>query len=73
MKLIICIFEKLPRLKVNFHESEIYCFGLKKDHYRNFFGCETGAPPFKYLGIPIHSSKLKNGEWKPLENHLSKN
>jgi hypothetical protein len=30
MKLIICIFEKLPRLKVNFHESEIYCFGLKK-------------------------------------------
>ena len=27
MKLIICIFEQLSGLKINFHKSEIFCFG----------------------------------------------
>jgi hypothetical protein len=33
-----------------------------------FFGCEVGALPFKYLGIPIHYRKLLNKEWKLVEN-----
>jgi hypothetical protein len=31
---------------------------------------EDGTFPFKYLGIPIHFRKLKNGEWKPAEDHF---
>jgi hypothetical protein len=31
MKLIICIFEQLSGLKINFHKSEILCFGKAKD------------------------------------------
>lgn len=27
MKLILCIFEQLSGLKINFHNSEIFCFG----------------------------------------------
>jgi hypothetical protein len=34
------------------------------------FGCELGSFPFKYLGIPIHFRKLKNGEWKPVEDRF---
>jgi hypothetical protein len=67
MKLILCIFEELSGLKINFHKSEVFCFGKAKDvenEYISFFGCESGSFPFKYLGIPIHFRKLKNGEWK---------
>jgi hypothetical protein len=31
MKLILCIFEHLSGLKINFHKSEIFCFGKAKE------------------------------------------
>jgi hypothetical protein len=34
------------------------------------FGCQTGSLPFKYLGIPIHYRRLRNGEWKPVEDRF---
>jgi hypothetical protein len=71
MKLILCLFEQLSGLKINFHKSEIFCFGKAKEdetYYKHLFGCEIGSLPFKYLGIPIHYRKLLNGEWKPVED-----
>jgi hypothetical protein len=44
MKLILCIFEQLSGLKINFHKSELFCFGNAKnlqDEYRILFGCDT--------------------------------
>ena len=43
-----------------------------EQQYRNLFGCEIGLFPFKYLGIPIHFRKLKNGEWKPIEDRFER-
>jgi hypothetical protein len=40
MKLILCIFEQLSRLKINFHKSEIFCFGIVVDdeeQYKQIF------------------------------------
>jgi hypothetical protein len=31
MKLILCIFEQLSSLNINFHKSEIFCFGKAKE------------------------------------------
>ena len=31
LKLILCMFEQLSGLKVNFHKSEVFCFGEAKD------------------------------------------
>ena len=73
MKLILSIFEQLSGLKINFHKSEIFCFGKANDaqeEYRKIFGCELGSLPFKYLGIPIHYRKLLNKEWKPVEDRF---
>jgi hypothetical protein len=73
MKLILCIFEQLSGLKINFHKSELFCFGKAKetqDEYRVLFGCEIGSLPFRYLGIPIHFRSLKNGEWKLIEDRF---
>jgi hypothetical protein len=75
MKLILCIFEQLSGLKINFHKSELFCFGQAsevEDQYRALFGCESGSFPFKYLGIHIHFRKLKNGEWKLVEDRFER-
>jgi hypothetical protein len=72
-KLVLCIFEQLSGLKINSHKSEIYCFEKAKEvenYYKQLFGCESGTFPFNYLGIPIHFRKLKNGEWKPVEDRF---
>ena len=74
MKLILCIFEQLSGLKINFHKSEIFSFGKAKDmedQYRHIFGCESGTLPLKYLGIPVHYRTLRNAEWNPIENRFS--
>jgi hypothetical protein len=73
MKLILCIFEQLSGLKINFHKSEIFYFGKAKEEeeqYKILFGCESGTLPFKYMGIPIHFRRLKNGEWKTVEDRF---
>lgn len=54
MKLILCLFEQLSGLKINFYKSELFCFGKAKDEqgaYKQLFGCELGRLPFSYLGI----------------------
>jgi hypothetical protein len=30
LKLLLCAFEQLSGLKINFHKSEIFCFGMLK-------------------------------------------
>ena len=75
MKLVLCLFEQLSGLKINFNKSELFCFGRAKEEqesYKQLFGCELGALPFTYLGIPIHHHKLTNKEWKCVEDRFEK-
>nr|ABA91694.2 transposon protein, putative, CACTA, En/Spm sub-class [Oryza sativa Japonica Group] len=42
LKLILSVFEKLSGLKINFHKSELFCFGQAKECYEQYsdiFGC----------------------------------
>jgi hypothetical protein len=48
MKLILCIFEQLSGLNINFHKSELFCFGKAEDQYKHLFGCQSGMLPIKY-------------------------
>jgi hypothetical protein len=63
MKLLLCAFEQLSGLKINFHKSEFFCYGTAKSNqneYVEIFGCDLGSFPFRYLGIPMHHKKLMN-------------
>jgi hypothetical protein len=43
LKLVLCAFEKLSGLKINFHKSELFCFGQAKEkanEYVAMFGCK---------------------------------
>jgi hypothetical protein len=45
LKLVLSAFEKLFGLKINFHKSELFCFGETKDRteeYVQLFGCKEG-------------------------------
>ena len=75
LKLLLCAFEQLSGLKINFHKSEIFCYGAAKemqDFYTDLFGCNAGEYPFRYLGIPMHHRKLFNSEWGKIEEHFQK-
>jgi hypothetical protein len=70
LKLLLCAFEQLSGLKINFHNSEIFCYGAAKemqDIYTDLFGCNAGEYPFTYLGNQciIDNSLIHNGvKWK---------
>lgn len=75
MKVILCVFEQLSRLKINFQKSEnFYAEKSKKeeDKYRQLFGCNLGSFPFRYLGIPIHYPKLQNIDCKKVEDRFKR-
>ena len=75
MKMLICAFEQLSGLKINFHKSEIFYFGQAKEmeqQYSQLFGCQSGKYPFRYLGIPMHFRKLSNADWRIIEEKFEK-
>ena len=75
MKMILCAFEQLSGLKINFHKSEIFCFGQAKEmehQYSQLFGCQSGMYPFRYLGIPMQFRKLRNADWRIVEEKFEK-
>jgi hypothetical protein len=75
IKLLLCAFEQLSSLKINFHKSELFCYGDAKDleeEYSQIFRCGMGTFPFRYLGIPMHRRKLRNLGWKEVEEKFEK-
>ncbi|WVZ51124.1 hypothetical protein U9M48_002300 [Paspalum notatum var. saurae] len=67
--------DKPSGLKINFHKSEIFCFGHAKEHatlYADSFGCKLGSYLFRYLGLPMHVKKLRNKDWKLIEDRIEK-
>jgi hypothetical protein len=75
LKLILSAFEQLSGLKINFHKSELFCFGEalnQVNDYASLFGCGQGQFLMRYLGIPIHYRRLTLAEWKIVEERLQK-
>ena len=75
MKLLLCAFEQLSGLKINFHKSELFCYGAANANqfeYTQIFGYNVGSFPFRYLGIPMHHRKLMNKDWKHVEERFQK-
>jgi hypothetical protein len=53
-------------MRINFHKSELVTINISdSDEVGKFaamFGCPVGDFPIKYLGIPLHYSKLISRE-----------
>jgi hypothetical protein len=75
LKPILAAFEQLLGLNINFHKSELFCFGEALDassQYTDLFGCGQGQFPIWYLGILIHYQRLTIAEWKQVEERLQR-
>jgi hypothetical protein len=75
MKLLLGAFEQISGLKINFHKSEVLCFGDAQDSlesYLELFGYKYEYFPLKYLGLPIHFKKLRNSDWKIIVERVGK-
>jgi hypothetical protein len=75
MKLLLCAFEQLSGLKINFHKRDMFCYGEAREvenHYTNLFECGLDQYPFRYLGIPMHHKKINNADWKVIEENFEK-
>lgn len=49
-------FEQMSSLKINFHKSELCCFGEaieKQEVYNKILSFKIGGLPMKYLGILV--------------------
>jgi hypothetical protein len=70
LRIVLSAFEKLSGLKINFHKSELFCFGETRERtgeYVELFGCKEGEFPFRYLGIPMSPSRIHNKDWRVVE------
>jgi hypothetical protein len=75
LKVVLSAFEKLLGLKINFHKSELFCFGETRERsgdYVRLFGCKEGEFPFRYLGIPMSPKRLSNMDWRVVEERVQK-
>jgi hypothetical protein len=73
LKLLLCAFEQLSGLKINFHKSEVFCYGAAREmeaSYTSLVGCNSGRYPFRYLGIPMHDRQLLNSECSKVEERF---
>src|SRR6266540_4642157 len=74
-KLLLCAFEQLSGLKINFHKSDLFCYGSAREsqvELSQIFGCDVGSLPFRYLGIPMWHKRLRNMDWKHVEGRFQK-
>ena len=66
--LLLCAFEHLSGLKINFHKSQLFCYGAAKEReleYSEIFGGNKGHYPFNHR-------KLSNEDWNDIIERFKK-
>jgi hypothetical protein len=62
-------------MRINYKKSEIIPLGLDETEtalFANILGCVVGNLPIKYLGIPLHYTKLRREGIQPLIDKILK-
>jgi hypothetical protein len=76
LKWILNYFELMSGMRVNYHKSEVVPINIEQkedvERFARIFGCPVGEFPIKYLGIPLHHSKLRREDLQPLVDKIIK-
>jgi hypothetical protein len=63
-------------MRINYHKSELIPVNIENgdvvNRWAEIFGCPVGAFPVKYLGIPLHYTKLSREDLWPLVDKIIK-
>lgn len=71
IKLVLCGFEIMSGLKVNFYKNNIYGVNISKESLNIayvFLTCGVSSFPFKFLGMLVAGSPRKGVMWKDVIN-----
>jgi len=63
--LLIC-YEKMTGMKINYDKSDMLTIGVEEDRINELakiFCCKKGDFPIKYLGVPLHFTKLRKEDF----------
>ena len=56
-------------MKINYDKSDLLTIGTDEERVNEFariFCCKTGEFPLKYLGVPLHFTKLRIEDLQPI-------
>jgi hypothetical protein len=74
-KWLLACFENLSGMKINYNKSDLLTLNLSDDEnlvFARLFCCNIGNFPIKYLGVPLHYTKLKREDIQPVVDKLIK-
>jgi hypothetical protein len=75
LKFILYCFEIMCGMKVNYHKSEVYVLGgdsERKGKVAAMFNCKLGSFPMTYLGVPVHTRKLRKEDFHVINAKMVK-
>ena len=75
LKWFLVCFEQMSGMKINYDKSDFLTIGMDEDSTNAFakiFCCNKSEFPIKYLGVPLHYSKLKRTDLQPVIDKIIK-
>jgi hypothetical protein len=75
LKLILYNFESMSGMKINYHKSEVSVLGEGEHVQKEIaerLNCKLGRLPLTYLGIPIHTRKLRKCDFQVVNMKMGK-
>ena len=75
LKWLLSCFEQLSGMRINFHKCDLVPINVDPEEAQIFaqiLSCKLGAFPLKYLGVPLHHSKLRKEDLQPVVDKLIK-
>ena len=62
-------------MKINYDKSDLITIGLDEDRancFAKIFCCKKSEFPIKYLGVPLHYTKLRRKDLQPVVDKIIK-
>ena len=75
LKWILVCFEQLSGMKINYDKSDLLVLGMDDERANDFdkiFCCKRSDFHIKYLGVPLHFSKLRREDLQPVIDKIVK-
>jgi hypothetical protein len=75
LKWFLSCFEQMSGMRINYHKSDLMTINVEPEDAKLFaqiFCCKLAGFPFKYLGVPLHYSKLSKEDLQPIIDKLIK-
>jgi hypothetical protein len=75
LKWLLVCFEQMSGMKINYDKSDLLTIGLEEDEancFAQIFCCKKSEFPIKYLGVPLHFTKLRKEDLQPVIDKIIK-